>query len=123
MHRGRHCGAGSGPNDAGRDFCGQGAEPAGTPGGLWPTELFLDEEGIATVFIPTRGKLVPLGRVKPFVIPGAELAVGAGWIGLRSHPRPIGSVVYGGPKVPEWFDSVITEVVRGPDGPPPAGRR
>jgi NAD(P)-dependent dehydrogenase (short-subunit alcohol dehydrogenase family) len=42
---------------------------------------------------------------------GAELAVGAGWIGLRSHPRPIGTVTYGGPSIPVWLDSTLREVV------------
>ena len=31
---------------------------------------------------------------------GAELVTGAGWFGLRSHPRPIGSISFGGPAVP-----------------------
>jgi hypothetical protein len=44
---------------------------------------------------------------------GAELAVGAGWIGLRSHPRPIGTVTYGGPSIPEWLDGALREVVGG----------
>jgi NAD(P)-dependent dehydrogenase (short-subunit alcohol dehydrogenase family) len=44
---------------------------------------------------------------------GAELAVGVGWIGLRSHPRPIGTVTYGGPSIPDWLDSTLREVVGG----------
>jgi NAD(P)-dependent dehydrogenase (short-subunit alcohol dehydrogenase family) len=44
---------------------------------------------------------------------GAELAVGAGWIGLRSHPRPIGTVTYGGPSIPEWLDGTLREVIGG----------
>jgi len=46
---------------------------------------------------------------------GAELAAGAGWFGLRSHPRPGGSITYGGPEVPPWFD----EALRGIVGLPP----
>ena len=42
---------------------------------------------------------------------GAELVVGDGWIGLRSHPRPIGSVTYGGPAVPDWLDATLREIV------------
>jgi NAD(P)-dependent dehydrogenase (short-subunit alcohol dehydrogenase family) len=42
---------------------------------------------------------------------GAELAVGAGWIGLRSHPRPTGSITFGGPGVPVWLDGVLREMV------------
>ena len=50
---------------------------------------------------------------------GAEMVIGAGWIGLRSHPRPIGSVTYGGPAVPEWLDGTLREIV-GSAGPPSA---
>lgn len=42
---------------------------------------------------------------------GAELVVGGGWVGLRSHPRPIGSVTYGGPDVPDWLDTTLREIV------------
>jgi NAD(P)-dependent dehydrogenase (short-subunit alcohol dehydrogenase family) len=43
---------------------------------------------------------------------GAELVAGAGWFGLRSHPRPIGSISFGGPEVPRWFDDTLREVVQ-----------
>jgi NAD(P)-dependent dehydrogenase (short-subunit alcohol dehydrogenase family) len=43
---------------------------------------------------------------------GAELVTGAEWFGLRSHPRPIGSISFGGPSVPPWFDDTLREVVR-----------
>jgi hypothetical protein len=42
---------------------------------------------------------------------GAELVIGPGWIGLRSHPRPVGSVVYGGPAVPDWLDATLREIL------------
>jgi NAD(P)-dependent dehydrogenase (short-subunit alcohol dehydrogenase family) len=42
---------------------------------------------------------------------GAELAVGAGWYGLRSHPRPTGSITIGRAGVPAWFAEVFGEVV------------
>jgi NAD(P)-dependent dehydrogenase (short-subunit alcohol dehydrogenase family) len=42
---------------------------------------------------------------------GGELAVGAGWLGLRGHPRPIGSVTYGGPAVPGWLDLALRDAV------------
>lgn len=38
---------------------------------------------------------------------GAELAVGKGWLGLRSHPSPTGSLVFGGPDLPQWFGEVL----------------
>jgi hypothetical protein len=43
---------------------------------------------------------------------GAELVSGAGWFGIRSHPRPIGSISFGGPAVPGWFDDALREVVQ-----------
>ncbi|BDX32826.1 hypothetical protein TUM20985_33730 [Mycobacterium antarcticum] len=42
---------------------------------------------------------------------GAELASQTSWFGLRSHPRPIGSISFGGPAVPGWFDDVLREIV------------
>jgi len=41
---------------------------------------------------------------------GAELVIGAGWLGLRSHPRPAGSITYGGPAVPDWLDARLREI-------------
>jgi len=59
-----------------------------------------------------------LGHPDATALAGAELAVGAGWLGLRSHPRPVGSVTYGGPAVPHWLDATIREVI-GANGDPP----
>jgi NAD(P)-dependent dehydrogenase (short-subunit alcohol dehydrogenase family) len=42
---------------------------------------------------------------------GAELVAGPGWFGLRSHPRPAGSIVFGGPGLPDWFDEVLGQIV------------
>ena len=53
---------------------------------------------------------------------GAELAVGPGWLGLRSHPRPIGTVTYGGPEIPDWIDDAFSEMVgaaAAPEAPAP----
>lgn len=51
---------------------------------------------------------------------GAELVVGAGWFGLRRHPAPAGSIVFGGPDLPVWFDDAVDEILgRQPGG----GRR
>lgn len=44
---------------------------------------------------------------------GAELVVGRGWVGLRSHPRPVGSVTYGGPAVPPWLGATLRDMVAG----------
>ncbi len=66
---------------------------------------------------PTVGELVAhvLSDPEATALAGAELAVGAGWLGLRSHPRPIGSITYGGPALPDWLDATLKEVV-GADG-------
>jgi NAD(P)-dependent dehydrogenase (short-subunit alcohol dehydrogenase family) len=42
---------------------------------------------------------------------GAELVVGAGWIGLRNHPHPTGSITFGGPEIPAWFDDPLRRIV------------
>jgi hypothetical protein len=45
------------------------------------------------------------------VLGGAELAVGKGWVGLRRHPQPAGAITYGGPEVPDWFDTALADIV------------
>lgn len=44
---------------------------------------------------------------------GAELVVGSGWFGLRSHPAPATSFSFGGPAVPAWLDGTLRRVVSG----------
>jgi len=44
---------------------------------------------------------------------GAELVVGPGWFGLRSHPRPRASVTFGGPDVPGWLDGTLRSIIGG----------
>jgi NAD(P)-dependent dehydrogenase (short-subunit alcohol dehydrogenase family) len=61
-----------------------------------------------------------LGYSDAAALAGAELAIGADWIGLRSHPRPRGSITYGGPAVPRWLDATLREIV-GVTGPPTSG--
>jgi NAD(P)-dependent dehydrogenase (short-subunit alcohol dehydrogenase family) len=61
------------------------------------------------------GELVAhlLGHPEATALAGAELVVGAGWIGIRSHPRPTGSITYGGPAVPDWLDATLREIAGG----------
>lgn len=47
---------------------------AGSAGGIYSDDLFADERGQATVFIPCVGELRPLGRVEFTIIPAVELA-------------------------------------------------
>jgi DNA-binding transcriptional MerR regulator len=53
----------------------QGLRPTGPSGGLYGSELFQHGRGEATVFIPVDGVLRPVGRLVPFTVPPAELAV------------------------------------------------
>jgi len=53
----------------------RGVRATGPAGGTFAGELFADERGEATVFVPTATETRPLGRVEPVVLPAAELAV------------------------------------------------
>jgi DNA-binding transcriptional MerR regulator/effector-binding domain-containing protein len=59
-------------------FASLGAQrlaPAGTAGAIWSNEIFTDELGAATIFVPCRGEVLSIGRVVPLLVPGTELAV------------------------------------------------
>jgi NAD(P)-dependent dehydrogenase (short-subunit alcohol dehydrogenase family) len=64
---------------------------------------------------PSVGELVAylLSHPEAAALAGAELVIGAGWLGLRSHPRPIGSTTYGGPAIPDWLDGTLREITDG----------
>jgi DNA-binding transcriptional MerR regulator len=47
----------------------------GPSGGVFASELLTHERGEAVVFIPADDDVRPVGRVEPFVVPGAELAI------------------------------------------------
>jgi DNA-binding transcriptional MerR regulator len=74
----------------------QGASPAGPSGGLYPTELFTDEVGEVTLFVPIVGELAAVGHVSVRELPGAELAVAVHRGALREADRtyaPLGTHV------------------------------
>ena len=48
---------------------------AGPSGGLYDSELFQNDRGEAIVFIPVDDGVRAIGRVEPFLVPAAELAV------------------------------------------------
>jgi DNA-binding transcriptional MerR regulator len=52
----------------------QNMNVTGSPGGIYGDELFADERGQATVFIPCAGEFRPAGRVDFTIIPAVELA-------------------------------------------------
>jgi DNA-binding transcriptional MerR regulator len=45
------------------------------PGGIYTNELFSEERGEATIFLPADAEVRPVGRVGPFTAPPVELAV------------------------------------------------
>ena len=53
----------------------QGLAPAGVAGGVYADELFADERGEATVYLPIAGDVQELGRVRQRELPAVELAV------------------------------------------------
>ncbi|HLX78506.1 MAG TPA: MerR family transcriptional regulator [Acidimicrobiales bacterium] len=53
----------------------QGINPAGPLGGIYDTELFTDDRGQVTIFIPCDPLKKRVGRVSATVIPPAELAI------------------------------------------------
>jgi DNA-binding transcriptional MerR regulator/effector-binding domain-containing protein len=53
----------------------QGLHATGPGGGVFASELFQQERGEATVFIPVEGGVRTIGRVTPVTVPAAELAV------------------------------------------------
>jgi NAD(P)-dependent dehydrogenase (short-subunit alcohol dehydrogenase family) len=42
---------------------------------------------------------------------GAELVVGHGWAGLRSHPGPVATVSFGSTAIPDWVDAALRQAV------------
>jgi len=52
----------------------QDINPAGPAGGVFDTELFTEDRGRATIFLPCDPLPQPIGRVSATVIPPAELA-------------------------------------------------
>lgn len=53
----------------------QGVAVAGVAGGVYADELFADERGSATVYLPVSGSVAELGRVRQRELPAVELAV------------------------------------------------
>jgi effector-binding domain-containing protein len=52
----------------------QGVRADCPAGGMFADELFADEYGRATIFIPCHGPVRPMGRVTPTTVPATELA-------------------------------------------------
>jgi DNA-binding transcriptional MerR regulator len=52
----------------------QGIRTDGPAGGMFADELFAEEHGQSTIFIPCRAGVRPMGRVTPTTMPAVELA-------------------------------------------------
>jgi DNA-binding transcriptional MerR regulator/effector-binding domain-containing protein len=63
----------------------RGLRPTGPRGGLYGNDLFLDERGEAVVYVPVAEPAAPEGRVHPFIVPAAELAI-------ATHEGPHGDI-------------------------------
>jgi NAD(P)-dependent dehydrogenase (short-subunit alcohol dehydrogenase family) len=42
---------------------------------------------------------------------GAELVIGPGWLGLRSHPEPATTISFGGPAIPPFVDEALRRIL------------
>lgn len=60
----------------------QGIPSAGPAGGIFSNELFSHGSGAATIFVPHRGALRPMGRTTAVTVPAVELAT---TVHLGSH--------------------------------------
>ena len=59
-----------------------------------------------------RGRGVPGERRRHAArCPGPSSSSSSEWLGLRSHPRPAGTVSFGGPDVPAWLDGALRDMV------------
>ena len=107
------------PSPAGRSRAQAAAQLArvaagGTGGRVTAFAVSVEAPATARAAPGRRAGRAPPGQPEAAALAGAELAVGDGWIGLRSHPRPIGTITYGGPAVPAWLDATLREIVGAP---------
>jgi hypothetical protein len=86
---------------------------AGATGGN-VTAFAVSVEEVEAAAASATGELVAYLIAEPDskALAGAELAVGSGWLGLRGHPRPLVSVTFGGPEIPDWLDGALRQVIR-----------
>jgi DNA-binding transcriptional MerR regulator len=65
-----------------------GQEPAGPGAGLYATELFTDEIGESTIYVPISKRVRQSGRVRTIEIPAAEFAIAVHRGALSAAGRP-----------------------------------
>jgi DNA-binding transcriptional MerR regulator len=83
-----------------------GVRPIRPAGGIYPTELFTENVGEATVFVPTADPLESSGRVRAIELPPVELAVA-----LHQGPHSGADRTYGA------LGTHVAERALGVDGP------
>jgi DNA-binding transcriptional MerR regulator len=54
---------------------GQGLTVTGPAGGVFADEIFQEDRGRATVYLPCAGEVRAMGRIAPLVVPATELAI------------------------------------------------
>jgi len=77
------------------------------------------EDRVSAFAVSVESPAAPVGELAAHLLcspgapalSGAELVAEAGWIGLRSHPHPGGSISFGGPELPRWFDRTLRSLV------------
>lgn len=85
----------------------QDVPAAGPAGGIYASELFAEERGQATIFVPVRAPVRPMGRISPLTVPAVELATI-----LHTGPHEVDlDRAYG------TLATYITEHALGVDGP------
>jgi effector-binding domain-containing protein len=65
--------AGTGLSPRGRPHTG--LTVTGPAGGIFADEIFTDDRGRATIFLPCAGEVRAMGRTAPLTVPAAELAI------------------------------------------------
>lgn len=79
---------------------------AGPAGGIYANDLFSNERGLATLFVPHHGTLRPMGRVTSLVVPAVELATTVHTGAHRDIDRAYGALA-----------TYVTEHALGVEGP------
>jgi NAD(P)-dependent dehydrogenase (short-subunit alcohol dehydrogenase family) len=83
--------------------------------GPGPLEVFsLTVESMGDSDITAAGHLAArlAGADDAAALAGAELVIGRGWLGVRSHPEPAATLSFGGPDLPPFIDDALRLVLR-----------
>ena len=120
-HRRHHPGAAAGPRPRPSS---PGRAAGGTRGGSPPSRRASRRPRRGRADRPASSSPTCSATPRPPLWPAPSWWSGPAGSACAAHPRPIGSITYGGPAVPEWLDATLREIV-GATGPrhPPAEAR